>query len=560
MSFQGDISSLSLCDVFQNLASNRKTGTLTMTAGEFEAHVQFEAGNVICYTDNAGFSIAKWLTDKQVVPVASMEEALKRYKRAKRKPLGNFLHDMGVLDGDEYKKYVNYFVTESLYELLSMQEGAFQFREGNLNPEHGNPEVRCLQLKISPASLMMEAARRTDDWEEIRRHMPSKNEIYWIKTSEREHRAAQTEDEKLQHTLPLLDGRMTLGQVIDRVPFSRFEACRCLASLIAAKKLRPIDSAKAVQRSTSDDPKQAIAFLKTILEREPNNRDVLEKLASLNRSLESFEDSARYYKLLGISFLEEGDLQHARKCISDSLSLNPKDMITWQKLRECVYREGKKEDIIAFGRKYVQNFTDLGLMELVRDHLEELVEQFPDEQALRTELADARFALGDHKTATQELIEFGNVLLKKSDYDTAEGVFAHVLKFDHNNERAKEICEQISTGRFEERKQFRRRMIDHVLVAICLLLGAFVIGREMFAQQKLFQVTRTVFAESILEERRYELAIEKLRELQEQYPYSYMTVYEVPALIEVLEEKRRASDESWPRREIIRPKDVDGSR
>ena len=166
----------------------------------------------------------------------------------------------------------------------------------------------------------------------------------------------------------------------------------------------PIDSAKAVERSTADDPKQAIAFLKTILEREPNNRDVLKKLASLSREVELFEDSAKYYKLLAISFLEEGNLPNAKKCLTNSLSLNPKDMITWQKLRDCVYQEGKKEEIVSFGRKYVQNFKELGLMEMVREHLEELVKMFPEEQSLRTELADAQFSLGDHKTATQELM------------------------------------------------------------------------------------------------------------------------------------------------------------
>jgi tetratricopeptide (TPR) repeat protein len=220
-------------------------------------------------------------------------------------------------------------------------------------------------------------------------------------------------------------------------------------------------------------------------------------------------------------------------------------MITWQKLRDCVYQEGKKEEIISFGRKYVQHFKDLGLMEMVREHLEGLVKQFPDEQSVRTELADARFALGDHKTATQELMEYGNALLKNSDYDTAEGVFTHILKFDHNNERAREICEQISTGRFEERKKFRRKMIDRALVVVCLLLGAFVIGREMFVQQKLFETTRTVFADSFLEERRYDEAIDRIRELEEKYPFSYMSVYEVPALIEVLEAKKQA-----PSREV----------
>src|SRR5688572_32697838 len=120
MSFQGDISSIALSDVLQNLAANQKTGTLTMEGRQGVRRIQFRDGKIISYADDQGFSIADWLADKEIVPAEKMEEALRRYKKTKRKSLGEILADLGVLSLEDYRSYLVDLVKETLYEVLSL--------------------------------------------------------------------------------------------------------------------------------------------------------------------------------------------------------------------------------------------------------------------------------------------------------------------------------------------------------------------------------------------------------------------------------------------------------
>ncbi len=543
MSFQGDISSLSLCDVFQNLVGNKKTGTLSVHANDSDTHIQFQDGHIISYTDTRGFSVPQWLVDKEIVAQENLEEALKRYRRAKRKTLGEILRDLKLLDLEEYTKYVKYVVWESLCEALSFQEGSFTFRESDLNPDHGDREVKSLGLTFSASSLIMEAARRSDDWEQIRRHMPSEHEIYVISPSERAHLAEKAEDEITANTVELLDGSLTLSQVIAHLPYSRFEACRCIADLISRKKAKPLDSAQAVARSSSGrDPMNAIACLKTILEREPNNHEVLNKLASLYESQGLLEDSAKCTKMLAISYLESDDLQKAKHYLRKSLELNPKDIISWQKLWDCVVRRNVDEEIRSFGKKYVQHFLQLGLPEMARDRLIDLVQRFPERYEFRLGLADARFALGERKTAIQELSEYGEGLIEASAYDRAEVVFQRILTFDHSHERAQQVVEEIRSGKLEQRKELRRRVFHGSIVVACLLLGAGITIREVWVGQRVFEFSRTVFAESILEDHRYDDAIKAIRGIKADYPFSFTAAAQTKQLIEALEKKKAATD------------------
>lgn len=539
MSFQGDISSLPLCDVFQNLASNRKTGTLAMTAQDVHAAVQFEDGQIISYSDDAGFSIPQWLVDKGIVPEPGMREGLRRYRKSRKKTLGEILRDLGAIPLDEYRDWFTHLVREALCEVLSFQEGSFEFAEGQTPPEFVQREGRKLERKFAPASLIMEAARRTDDWTKIRLHIPSENEIYWISESQRQHLAESTEDELTGEAVQLLDGSRTIRQVIDALPCSRFEACRCLADLIASKKAQPLDSAQAVERSTaSGDPQSATACLKVIHEREPNNREVLENLATLYEAQGMLEESAKYNKLLAISWLEEDDLPKGTTHLRKSLQLNPRDIITWQKLWQCTSRSGSREEILAFARRYVRHFLKLGLTEMARDRLLELVRLYPEEREFKIELADARFALGEHKAAITDLMTLGGRLLKQGDDDGAEAIFRHVLRFDRHHQRAQDLCRDIASGRVQERRRRRRRIRTLSIAAAALALLGLLVNREMRVQGRLLDFARTAWAESLIEREGCDEAIRRLERIREEYPLSIVAASRTSGLIEALRQRR----------------------
>src|SRR5262245_50445273 len=105
MSFQGDISSITLSDVFQNLAANQKSGTLCIQSGGMTRRIQFRDGKIVSHADDQGYAVWDWLIEKEIVSNDTMEEALKRYRKTKKKTLGEILSDLKALAVADYKSY-----------------------------------------------------------------------------------------------------------------------------------------------------------------------------------------------------------------------------------------------------------------------------------------------------------------------------------------------------------------------------------------------------------------------------------------------------------------------
>ncbi len=541
MSFKGDIQSISLGDVVQNLASNQKTGTLVIAtrAGEATRYVQFREGKIVSYTDDEGFSILAWLLDKGIIPEDLRSEVVRRSIKAKRKTLGEILRDMEILDLETYTSYLGDLVRETLYEILSVREGSFEFLEDDLDEKYGDREVGAYAFDFNPTSIIMETARRTDDWQKIRRHIPSEHEIYAPARNERARLIEEAEDDVSRAALELMDGTRALKQVIERLPYARFDACRAIAGLIAAKKVRPLDGDLAMLNAAGNgEPKDAIVRLKAILDREPNNREVLKRLADLEEEVGNRDESAVHNKLLAISYLDDGDLAEGEATLRRSIELNPKDIASWQKLWDTVRRQGDREKTALLGAELVEHFKKLGLMEIVRDHLIELVKLFPERVRFRLELADAWFALGDHKGAVAALFDLAGALMKKDRLDDAQKIFERILTYEHDNRRARDLVEKIRSGKLARRRAERRRLVHNsILFTLFLALSAYL-SFELHVRAELLAATKAIIAGSLLEEGRYDEAICRIEAVRETYPCSITAAYKIPELIDLLWEKR----------------------
>lgn len=535
MSFRGDIASFSLGDVFQNLATNQKTGTLRVQSRDLECFVLFRSGKAVSSTDNKNPPISAWLVEKEIVSAAQMEEAQKRYKRAKKKCLGEILRDLDVIKLEDYKHYVSTLVQESLYEALSLQEGTFEFLEG-LEEDQPNREALALGLGFAAQNLLMEGARRSDDWQNIRRHMPSESEIYFVPPSIRQRLLSETEDEVIKQAIELLDGTRTLKKIIAKLPYTRFDTCRAIAQLITDKTLRPLDGAALPEvAANKEDPREVLATLKAILEREPNNREILERIARLCMQYGTKDEAATFWKRLALSFLEEGLLPSAIAGLEQSIELNPKDLAAWEKLEDAVNRTGDTGRMEAISLRFAQHFQKQGLPEVVRDHLQVALQRFPNNLDLHLALATARFKLGEHKASVESLMALGKEREKAGDMISAERVLAAVLKLDTTHAQARALIDDIQSGATARRSEARRKAWREALVAVGAAALVVFLGYDFYVRHELFSITRSVYAESRLDPAKERTLIERLRDLESRRPFSYTTLHELQTLRTTLE-------------------------
>ncbi len=170
MAVQGPLRELGIHDVFQLLDLSRKTGRLTVTSAlrDNQGTVWFDRGAVI---HAAMRSNPHRLGDLLLRAGKITEGDLVRARDSQQsgrdtRLLGEILVNMGALTRSQLERQVRQQVEEVVFELMSWREGFFSFEEREVLDAPAEASIR-----ISTESLLMEGARRIDEWSRIERRV-----------------------------------------------------------------------------------------------------------------------------------------------------------------------------------------------------------------------------------------------------------------------------------------------------------------------------------------------------------------------------------------------------
>lgn len=188
MSLQGSLNELPLPDVIQLVSVSGKTGAFEIQCDEAEGKI--------------------YLRDGQIV------DAL-----------------VGRLRGDS-----------AVYEMAIWSQGNFSFNPGE--------ESEQVTIHMSNASLMMEAARRLDEWRVLSRKIPSLDLVPYF--SSREQGADQVTLSPQEWILVTrIDGELTIEEIADELKWAPFDVSKLLFGMITTGLVglgNPGDASDGIQR------------------------------------------------------------------------------------------------------------------------------------------------------------------------------------------------------------------------------------------------------------------------------------------------------------------------
>ncbi len=98
-----------------------------------------------------------------------------------------------------WRSYIRVQIEEAVYYLFTWTSGTFNFEAGV------RPEREDFLVRINPESLLLEGARRVDEWSLIEKKIPSFDLIFAVDATHIGQSAPELSDEQ-QRLLPLLDG------------------------------------------------------------------------------------------------------------------------------------------------------------------------------------------------------------------------------------------------------------------------------------------------------------------------------------------------------------------
>ncbi len=263
MAIQGPLRELGIHDVFQLLDLSRKTGTLHVTSElrDNSGRVLFRQGRVVGANIKSNpLRIGDLLVRKGKATEADIARALAAQREAGgTRRLGDYLVDFGVISAKELEREVRAQIENVVFDLLSWTEGHFRFEDG------GTPEHEGSIVNISSESLLMEGARRIDEWSRIADRVPSLTCIPVLApvSDDGAPRMDLLPDE--WEVLTLIDGTRDLKQIAEALVRSDFDVAKIVYGLVSTGvvelKLPPRASraSRRVSRVMTPDGQRAVA-------------------------------------------------------------------------------------------------------------------------------------------------------------------------------------------------------------------------------------------------------------------------------------------------------------
>lgn len=167
MALTGDLRTLPFPEVIQLVARMGGTGVLRVRRGQVEKAVYFRKGAICSSSSNDPREfLGQYLLRMGLVDEEHLFQALLKQDQEHR-PLGAILIELGLLAPDDLEKVLRQKAEETIYDLFLWDEGEFVFHEEPI------PESLPVQLNLDVMGVLLEGARRSDEWERIRQVIPS---------------------------------------------------------------------------------------------------------------------------------------------------------------------------------------------------------------------------------------------------------------------------------------------------------------------------------------------------------------------------------------------------
>jgi tetratricopeptide (TPR) repeat protein len=311
MAIKGSLKEASLPDVLQLLSMGKKTGCLAVTHRNNFGYIFFDKGQ-ISYASivNRRDRIGDILVKSGSITPEQLEQAIKAQAKHRDKRIGELLVDSGAITRDGLHAQIRMQIEEAVYFLFTWMQGTFNF-EADVRPEDQD-----FLVSINPESLLLEGARRVDEWSLIEKKIPAFDLVFDVDRRKIEEARVELTREQ-EAVIALLDGRRDVTAVIEESGLGEFEVGKALYGLVSAGFAQRTGKTKAAEPAVSDTRVDehrnlGIAFYKTGM--------LDEAMREFRRVSDLREDDAQARFYIGLSLMRQGkwsDAEEAfRHCVA----------------------------------------------------------------------------------------------------------------------------------------------------------------------------------------------------------------------------------------------------
>lgn len=227
MPIEGPLKELSIQDVLQMLDLAQKTGVLTVRSQRMmdEAVVHVVDGELVFASRRRSMRLlGQQLRREGKLSEQELERALEMQRRDPKQRLGAILLEMGSVDRGELERQLRFQIEETIYDILSWDEGYFRFEETDDTPDG--------PVRVRVESLLMEGARRIDEWTRLESRVPSPESIPVLAAPSGNAGPIDLRPEEWE-VLAEIDGERDLRLIASELGRSAFEVAQVVYGLVS---------------------------------------------------------------------------------------------------------------------------------------------------------------------------------------------------------------------------------------------------------------------------------------------------------------------------------------
>ena len=241
-SLKGDVDILGLGNILQLLSFNKTEGILTVVQSSEKKTIHFGPQGIRLLSSSMRRinKLGKILLRRHSITKDDLDALLKEQKLLGWK-LGQIALTSGLVKKEDIEEALREQVEEEIFDLFMWSNAAFEFAEGKAPREEPDNPLATLTFGSGVTSLVLEAARRADELLVIRRLLDNDEMTMEKFPFDVEADELGSDLEVVESTLPLMNGRRTLGEIVNASIYPRFATMRAVYRLFTLGYIKAHD-------------------------------------------------------------------------------------------------------------------------------------------------------------------------------------------------------------------------------------------------------------------------------------------------------------------------------
>lgn len=344
MAIEGPLRELGIHDVFQVLDLSRKTGVLSIRSRlrHNRGQVYFENGAVVyAMIESNPHPLGSLLVRAGKIAEADLERARDMQEKGDTRRLGEILVTIGAITRQELDRQVRRQLEEVIFEIMNWSEGHFSFVERPLDTVPAEATIR-----ISTESLLMEAARRIDEWSRIESRVPHLGFVPALTAPSDTAEAGQLDLLPAEwEVIALIDGETDLRQIAHELGRSEFDVAKTVFGLESAGivALAPAGESEVDGGAPTDDEFDELAR-RVEAALDATDLEGAREAAELARSRHPQEAAA--YVLAGRVYAAQHRIREAEEEFRRAIRLAPQLAPAHRLLGDSLARQGRFQEAV----------------------------------------------------------------------------------------------------------------------------------------------------------------------------------------------------------------------